>query len=49
MYVGKDNVRRLNLRFADAQAPDRLVRTETGEVTRVGAGTPAPASERRRR
>jgi serine/threonine protein kinase len=48
-YVGKDNVRRLNLRFVDAQAPDRLVYTETGTVARVGAGTPIPASERRRR
>lgn len=48
-YVGKDNVRRLNLRFADAQAPDRLVHTESGAVARVGAGTHAPTGERRRR
>ena len=47
--MGKDNVRRLNLRFVDAQAPDRLVHTESGAVARVGAGTPAPASDRRRR
>jgi hypothetical protein len=27
-YVGKDNIRRLNLRFLDGPAPDRLVRTD---------------------
>jgi hypothetical protein len=27
-YVGKDNIRRLNLRFMDRPAPDRLVRTD---------------------
>ena len=32
-YLGRDNVRRLNLRFVDAPAPDRLVRTETGAVS----------------
>ena len=48
-YMGKDNVRRLNLRFVDVLAPDRLVRTETGAVARVGAdGTPSPTRERRR-
>jgi serine/threonine protein kinase len=36
-YVGRDNVRRLNLRFIDAEAPDRLVRTDSGEVARVAA------------
>ena len=41
-YIGKDNVRRLNLRFVDAPAPDRLVRTDTGAVARVGAGRPPP-------
>ena len=29
-YLGKDNVRRLNLRFVDWPAPDRLVRTDSG-------------------
>ena len=48
-YVGKDNVRRLNLRFLDAEAPDRLVRTDSGAVARVAAGgTPTPAERRRR-
>ena len=28
-YVGKDNIRRLNLRFLDGQAPKHLVRIET--------------------
>jgi serine/threonine protein kinase len=27
-YAGKDNIRRLNLRFLDGSAPDRLVRTD---------------------
>jgi serine/threonine protein kinase len=46
-YVGKDNVRRLNLRFADGPAPDRLVRTDTGELARVGPATPVPGERRR--
>jgi serine/threonine protein kinase len=29
-YTGKDNIRRLNLRFLDGSAPDRLVRTDGG-------------------
>jgi serine/threonine protein kinase len=28
VYMGRDNIRRLNLRFIDHQAPDRLVHTE---------------------
>jgi hypothetical protein len=48
-YVGKDNVRRLNLCFLDTKAPDRLVRTDSGAVVRVGGGTPTPTAERRRR
>ena len=49
-YVGRDNVRRLNLRFVDTSAPDRLVRTDSGAAVRVGGGgTPTPAPERRRR
>ena len=48
-YVGKDNVRRLNLCFLDTKAPDRLVRTDSGAVVRVGGGTPTPPTERRRR
>jgi hypothetical protein len=27
-YVGRDKIRRLNLRFVDDQAPDRLVKTD---------------------
>jgi serine/threonine protein kinase len=27
-YVGRDNIRRLNLRFVDGRAPDRLVKTD---------------------
>jgi hypothetical protein len=27
-YVGRDNIRRLNLRFVDGPAPDRLVKTD---------------------
>jgi serine/threonine-protein kinase len=30
-YVGKDNIRRLNMRFLDSPAPDRLVRTDGGD------------------
>ena len=49
-YVGRDNVRRLNLRFVDTPAPDRLVRTDSGALVRAGAGgTPTPTPERRRR
>ncbi len=48
-YLGKDNVRRLNLRFADAEAPARLWRTDSGAMAKVGGGTPVPAGERRRR
>jgi serine/threonine protein kinase len=33
VWIGKDHVRRLNLRFVDAPAPDRLVRTETGATS----------------
>jgi serine/threonine protein kinase len=29
-YVGRDNIRRLNLRFVDGPAPDRLVKTDSG-------------------
>jgi serine/threonine protein kinase len=29
-YVGRDNIRRLNLLFVDGRAPDRLVKTEEG-------------------
>jgi serine/threonine protein kinase len=32
-YVGKDNIRRLNLRFLDGQAPKHLVRIETTTPT----------------
>jgi serine/threonine protein kinase len=28
-YVGRDNIRRLNLRFVDGPAPDRLVKTDS--------------------
>jgi serine/threonine-protein kinase len=28
VYVGRDNIRRLNLRFVDGPAPDRLVKTD---------------------
>jgi len=49
IYVGKDNVRRLNLRFVDTKAPDRLVRTDSGAVVRVGGSGTTPTTERRRR
>ena len=49
-YVGKDNVRRLNLRFVDWPAPDRLVRTDSGALVRAADGsTPTLTPERRRR
>jgi len=47
-FLGKDNTRRLNLRFVD-KAPDRLVRTDSGAVRVGGGGTPTPTPERRRR
>jgi len=28
VYIGRDNIRRLNLRFVDGPAPDRLVKTD---------------------
>jgi hypothetical protein len=54
-YVGKDNTRRLNLRFVDTPAPDRLVRTDSGALlVRAGGGTTpvstaTPTPDRRRR
>jgi serine/threonine protein kinase len=49
VYVGKDNVRRLNLKFVDREAPARLVRTDSGAVVKVGGGSATPTTERRRR
>jgi hypothetical protein len=46
-YKGKDNVRRLNLRFVDSPAPDRLVRTETGANPRVSADGTGTRERRR--
>jgi hypothetical protein len=46
-YMGKDNVRRLNLRFVDSPAPDRLVRTETGANPRVSADATGIRERRR--
>jgi predicted Ser/Thr protein kinase len=46
-YMGKDNVRRLNLRFVDSPAPDRLVRTETGANPRVSADATGTRERRR--
>ena len=33
-YVGKDNIRRLNLHFLDSPAPDYLVRVDDGSPRR---------------
>ena len=44
-YVGKDNIRRLNLRFLDGPAPKHLVRIETTTpTTPTGVRTARTAS-----
>jgi serine/threonine protein kinase len=44
-YVGRDNIRRLNLRFLDEQAPDHLVKT--GDFSRPLTPKSQPAGRRR--
>ncbi|HEX9202745.1 MAG TPA: serine/threonine-protein kinase [Vicinamibacteria bacterium] len=44
-YVGKDNIRRINLKFLDGHAPSHLVRVEESTPT-TPTGTRAPRSSR---